>query len=100
MESSGKVHVRSVGSSKRQGRDHPTAGAGVSFPQIDGRRSTSASGRAILADAAAAVEPALAERIRSSGARRSDYLAFVRELTLASAGRPGSSLAIARAGLP
>jgi hypothetical protein len=99
MESSGKVHVRSVGSAKRQGRDHPTAGAGVSFPQIDGRRSTSASGRAILADAAAAVEPALAERIRSSGAWRSDYLAFVRELTLASADRPGSSLAIARAGL-
>jgi len=77
---------------------HPRAGAGVTFPEVDGRRSTSATGRAILADAAAAVDPALERRVRSCGQWRSDYMGLLRELTVASSGRE-SSLAIAEAGL-
>jgi hypothetical protein len=74
------------------------AGGGVSFPLLDGRRSTSATGRAILADAAGAVDAALQQRIRSCSEWRSDYMALVRELTLACAERE-ASLAIADAGL-
>ena len=76
----------------------PGAGAGVSFPEIDGRRSTTATGRAILADAAAAVDRTLEQRIRSCGHWRSDYIGLLRELTVVSASRD-SSLAIAGAGL-
>jgi hypothetical protein len=71
---------------------------GVSFPLLDGRRSTSATGRAILADAAAAVDRDLERRIRSCREWRSDYMGFVRELTLACAERT-AALAIAGAGL-
>jgi hypothetical protein len=78
--------------------DHPAEVGGVSFPLLDGRRSSTATGRALLADAAGAVDPALGERIRACGDWRSDYMELVRELTVASATRE-SSLAIARAGL-
>ena len=73
-------------------------GAGTAFPLRDARRSTTATGRAILADAAASVDGDLEGRIRASGSWRSDYLGVLRELTIASAERT-SSLAIARAGL-
>ena len=73
------------------------AGPGVAFPEVDARRSTTATGRAILADAAAAVDRDLEGRIRAAGSWRADYLGVLRELTIASAERT-SSLAIARAG--
>ncbi len=72
---------------------------GVSFPEVDGRRSTSATGRAILADAAAAIDARLAERIRGCGDWRSEYAPFIRELTAASADSAQSALEISRAGL-
>jgi hypothetical protein len=72
---------------------------GVSFPLLDGRRSTSVTGRAILADAAAAVDSGLAQRILACGDWRHEYAPFIRELTASCAGRPEPALAIARAGL-
>jgi hypothetical protein len=74
------------------------AGPGVAFPLIGARRTTTATGRAILGDAAAAVSGDLGRRIRSGGNWRDEYLGVLRELTIASAERK-SSLAIARAGL-
>jgi hypothetical protein len=56
------------------------------------------TGRAILADAAGAVDRDLETRVRASRSWRDDYLGVLRELTSASAERD-SSLAIARAGL-
>lgn len=66
---------------------------------IDGSRSTTATGRGILADAARVVDAGLAERIESASNWRSGYVSSVRELTEASALTPQSSLAIADAGL-
>lgn len=94
MTTSGRA--RSIPSASQA--DDSALGAGVSFPEVDGRRSTTATGRAILADAADAVDPRLAERIRASGQWRSEYIDLLRELTLACADGE-SSLAIARAGL-
>ncbi len=74
-------------------------GAGVCFPAIDGSRSTTATGRAILADAARVADAGLAERIEAADDWRSDYLSLVRELTEACAVAPQSSLAISEAGL-
>ena len=72
---------------------------GVCFPAIDGSRSTTTTGRGILADAARVADPGLAERIESASDWRSGYLSFVRELTETCAVTPQSSLAIAEAGL-
>ncbi len=78
----------------------PTIGADgeVRFPELDGRRSTTATTSAILADAAREVDPELAQRIESSTRWRRDYIVFLRELT-ALAAEPRSARAIARAGL-
>lgn len=54
---------------------------GVLFPALDGSRSTSRTGRAIFADAAAAADEGLAARIRESGNWRKEYVPLVRELT-------------------
>jgi hypothetical protein len=97
MEMENYAPVRAA-SPSGPGEDHLGAVAGVSFPEVDGRRSSTATGRAILADAAGAVDRALAQRIRTCGDWRSDYTELVRELTVASANGE-SSLAIARAGL-
>jgi hypothetical protein len=81
------------------GRPPGSSGDGVCFPAIDGSRSTTATGRAILADAARVADAGLAERIESAHDWRSDYLSLVRELTEACAVTPQSSLAISEAGL-
>ena len=69
------------------------------FPALDGSRSTTATGRAILADAARVQDRRLAERIESAGNWRADYLSFLGALTEACAVTPESSLAISQAGL-
>ena len=83
--------------------DRPAAGGradgGVSFPRHDGRRSTTTSGREILADAAHAADPALAERIRRCKDWRGGYVELVRELTVVSARADAPALAIAQAGV-
>jgi hypothetical protein len=73
------------------------AGALV-FPEVEGRRSTTATCRAILADAAGAADPGLSERIEACRSWRRDYAPFLRELTALSA-EPDRARAIARAGL-
>ncbi len=54
---------------------------GVLFPALDGSRSTSRTGRAIFADAAAVADEGLATRIRDSRNWRKEYVPLVRELT-------------------
>jgi hypothetical protein len=55
---------------------------GVQFPRAtEGGRSTTATGRAILADAARAVDPDLVARIEAPGDWRSRYLDAMRELS-------------------
>jgi len=74
----------------------PTAGAeavGVAFPVVDGRRSTAATGRAVLADAVRAMDPGLADDVLAITDWRSGYVdAFVRTTRLAvtRAGAAGS----------
>jgi hypothetical protein len=70
----------------------------IRFPEVEGRRSTTATCRAILADAARAADEELGARIESAPRWRSEYLAFLPELT-ALAAEPSRALAIARAGL-
>jgi len=76
-----------------------SGGDGVCYPAVDGSRSTTTTGRAIVADAARAADPGLAERIESASDWRSDYLSLVRELTEACAVTPQASRAISEAGL-
>ncbi len=84
----------------RAAEEPPSPGGdGVCFPTIDGSRSTTATGRAIVADAARAADAGLAERIERTGDWRSGYLSLVRELTEACALAPQASLAISQAGL-
>jgi hypothetical protein len=75
------------------------AGEGVAFPTRDGRRPTTPTGRAILADAARTVDPGLAERVASAPNWRSDYLVFLRELTALAGTSRDAALSIARDGL-
>jgi len=75
------------------------AGRGVRFPAVDGRRSTSATGRAILADAARELDQSLAQRVVSCRDWRKQYAPLIRELTAASLGAGDRVLAAARAGL-
>jgi len=75
------------------------ARGGVSFPSTGGSRSTSATGQAILADAARAADPALAERILACKDWRKGYAPLVRELTAASISDADGATSIARAGL-
>lgn len=74
--------------------------SGVEFPLgPDGRRSATATGRAVWADAVRAVDVALAGRILAEGDWRKGYLARVVEVTAASTRTPEAALSVARAGL-
>jgi hypothetical protein len=78
------------------------ATVGVAFPTVDGSRSTSATGRAVLAAAAATVDPALATRIRDEPRWRQRYAHHLRGLVVAElqAATPGTDLdVLPRAGL-
>jgi hypothetical protein len=73
--------------------------AGVVFP-VEGRaRSTSATGRAVVADAVGAVDPALAGEALSTTDWRSGYLRPFREMTRLALVRPGAATTISAAGL-
>jgi hypothetical protein len=72
---------------------------GVTFPEVDGRRSTSATGRAVLAAAARGTDPVLARTIERERDWRRGYLGHYRELTARAATVPGAALAISRDGL-
>jgi hypothetical protein len=74
--------------------------AGVVFPAgEDGTRSTSATGRAVVADAVRALAPALADEVFATGNWRSGYLRPFREMTRLALVRPGAATAISAAGL-
>jgi hypothetical protein len=74
------------------------SGVELRFPEVDGRRSTTATTRGILADAARAAEPLLAETIEGSEHWREEYIPFVHGLTAVSAD-PDRALALAGAGV-
>jgi hypothetical protein len=81
------------------------ATVGVAFPEVAGRRSTSATGRAVLAAAAAVTDPDLASRIRDEPRWRQHYATHLRDLVVAElrAAPPGgpdaAADALPRAGL-
>ncbi len=73
---------------------------GVAFPEGgDGRRSTTATGRAVFADSARAVDPALAARIEHTSDWRGGYLGPLRDLVRVAAMSPEAALTISRDGL-
>src|ERR671933_853118 len=74
--------------------------AGVVFPVgEEGTRSTSATGRAVLADAVRGMDPALADEVLATGNWRSGYLRPFREMTRLALVRPGAAAGISAAGL-
>jgi hypothetical protein len=73
--------------------------AGVVFPAVDGRRSTSALGRAVVADALRPVDPAGALGAEHETNWRSGYLVHFRRLIEAGLASKDAWLAIARGGL-
>ena len=73
---------------------------GVCFPLGgDGRRSTSATGRAVFADSIRAVDPAIAARIEHTRDWRKGYIAPLRDIVLAAAQSPDNAVSISRHGL-
>jgi hypothetical protein len=73
---------------------------GVQFPEGgDGRRSTSATGRAVFADSVRGVDPAVAARIEHTADWRSGYIGPLRDIVLAAARNPDAALAVSRDGL-
>lgn len=75
------------------------AARGVQFPLVDGRRSTTATGRATLAAAADRVDSRLARRIRGTAQWRKEYLTPARDLVAMTARSDEAALASACAGL-
>jgi hypothetical protein len=74
--------------------------AGVDFPAgPDGRRSTSAVGRAVVADALRAADPALAQRAEREANWRAGYLTHFRALVEAGLASPEAAAAVAAGGL-
>ncbi|WP_435744553.1 hypothetical protein [Nocardioides sp. SYSU DS0663] len=76
---------------------------GLVFPRdpddAGGRRSTTATGRAVVADALRAADPVGARAAERETAWRSEYLLYFRRLVEAGLGSPDDAVGIARAGL-
>ena len=73
---------------------------GVAFPEGgDGRRSTSATGRAVFADSIRNVDAAVAARIEHTADWRGGYIGPLRDISLAAAMEPDAALTISRDGL-
>lgn len=72
---------------------------GIHFPLIGERRSTTATTRGILADAARHTDPALASRIEEAANWRRDYVDHVHALTAASSISSRAAIDIAEGGL-
>ncbi|WP_260723425.1 hypothetical protein [Dactylosporangium roseum] len=72
---------------------------GVVVPEVDGRTSTSALGRGVVADALRAVDPVGARGAESSTDWRHDYLQHFRRLVEAGLPSRDAALTIARDGL-
>lgn len=72
---------------------------GVVFPLVDGRRSTTATGRAVVADALRAVDPIGASATERETSWRTGYLVPFRRLVEAGLSSPDAAVTIARDGL-
>ena len=72
---------------------------GVVFPEVEGRRSTAATGRAVVAEALAPVDPVGAAAAHRETNWRSGYLTHFRRLVEAGLARPEDARAVAGAGL-
>jgi hypothetical protein len=72
---------------------------GVAFPEVDGSRSTSAAGRAVIAAAAATVDAGLAERIAAEERWHQRYADHLRALVTADLRAEGDLDRLPRAGL-
>src|SRR4051794_21419565 len=75
------------------------ADEGVVFPLVADSRSTSATGREIVADAVRAVAPALADDVLARDDWRAGYLKPFREMTRLALVEPAAAATIATAGL-
>lgn len=77
-----------------------SSSSGVVFPRgEDGRRSTTATGKAVWADAVREVDRGLAERIDGERDWRTGYVRDVVDVTATGTRSPGAAVAVARAGL-
>jgi hypothetical protein len=72
---------------------------GVAFPDVAGSRSTTATGRAVFADAARVLDPGLAEEIEAEGDWRRRYLVHARRLLEAELRASAEEAAVPAAGL-
>ncbi|MDQ3962707.1 MAG: hypothetical protein M3277_02165 [Actinomycetota bacterium] len=72
---------------------------GVQFAPTEGRRSSSAVGKAVFSDAVSAVDPTLARHISSIKDWRKRYMAPVRDVVVAGVASPKDALRIAADGL-
>lgn len=80
--------------------DDRSPSEGVAFPQGgDGRRSTSATGRAVFADSIRRTDPAVAARIEHTADWRGGYIGPLRDIVTAAAMTPEAALAVSRDGL-
>ncbi len=73
--------------------------AGVVFPEVDGRRSTAATGRAVVADALRSVDPVGAAAAERETNWRTGYLPHFRRLVEAGLVSPDAARTIASDGL-
>ncbi len=73
---------------------------GVDFPAAsNGTRSTTATGRAVIADALRAVDPVAARRVETIKDWRSGYLSAIRDLVVVAAANTKASVDVSAAGL-
>ncbi len=80
--------------------DPGSEAAGVCFPEGgDGRRSTTATGRAVFADSIRTVDPAIAARIEHTKDWRGGYMGPLRDIVMAAAMQPDAAVPISAAGL-
>lgn len=73
---------------------------GTDFPAANnGNRSTTATGRAVVADALRAVDPSAARTVEQIKDWRSGYISAIRDLVVAAAPNPEAALTLSQAGL-
>ena len=92
--------LTAVGYPPRMAEDARASSEGVSFPEGgDGRRSTTATGRAVFADSVRRVDPALAARIEHTSDWRTGYITPLRDIVRAAAITPSAAIAVSQDGL-
>lgn len=77
----------------------PSDSLGVSFPEVDGKRSTISTGRAILVDALREVDPVGADAAAAETAWRQGYVPHFKRLSQAGSRSPEAAQTLAANGL-